>query len=98
MKKPRERGFSKNLTGPLEYAHAWVGAIAGGISARLAPFRSYANVLTIAIVWTVVSLILILPTLRARRYTQMLETRHFGLGCRNPASKDGKLWPTTLPK
>jgi hypothetical protein len=50
MKKPRDRGFSKNLTGPLEYAHAWVGAIAGGISARLAPFRSYADISTIAIV------------------------------------------------
>jgi len=50
MKKPRERGFSKNLTGPLEYTHAWVGAIAGGISARLAPFRSYADISTIAIV------------------------------------------------
>lgn len=43
MKKPRERGFVKNLTGPLGYPHAWVEAIAGGVSARLAPFRSYAD-------------------------------------------------------
>jgi hypothetical protein len=44
MKKPRKRGFFESLTGPLGYPHAWVEAIAGGISARLAPFRSYADV------------------------------------------------------
>ncbi len=38
---------------------------------------------------------LIVPTVSARRYTQVLETRHSGQGCRNPSSKDGKLWVTT---
>jgi len=30
-----------------------------------------------------------------RRYTEVLECRHSGQGCRNPASKDGKLWAMT---
>ena len=28
-------------------------------------------------------------------YAQVLEARHSGQGCRNPESKDGKLWDTT---
>ena len=35
------------------------------------------------------------PSGSTRRYTQVLEARHSGQGCRNPASKDGKLWVTT---
>ena len=37
----------------------------------------------------------LVPKRSSHRYTQVLEARHSGQGCRNPASKDGKLWITT---
>ena len=37
----------------------------------------------------------LVPKRSSHRYTQVLEARHSGQGCRNPASRDGKLWAAT---